>query len=396
MTTSSPETLNEADSLLSQCNLTELLQTARRAGYPVSPTSPRAWLEHWLKHGLPPEDQLNQLQPEAPAPRHPIDEWRRTIYTFRDAYAEALSNTLTCPLQADSRACAHCTDMQVMFCITENKEHAPVLLAMKRRLTVLSNPPVEATTSSSFAPPGSAQPWSIAQSPRDAAVLLKGSPFQLAALFNNIRKRLREEPFNEEFTPTQKLAWGTMSKEEKIAQIYEDLRRIDREEGRTPAPALSEATTTVAAPDTAAVPTVVPSGEPEAAAADAPKKRRKTSAAAAPEAVPPPDPTPTAPSSVMSPASVTDRLTAEVQALAANQMTLSANIVDLCRTLPSYTAFIPRVNELLTRQEELVKAQEAQDSKLQRLIDEVAALRAEIQNVTATNQKLIEALGFGG
>ena len=101
--------------ILDQMNMTELTELAKE-------TNPDA------HRGLS-REVLNQIILNAPEdgpklPEKPINKYRLRIMTFVLDHWEQVKPMLTCPAKSgDPRACFGCTDVQVVECVTMNKDN---------------------------------------------------------------------------------------------------------------------------------------------------------------------------------------------------------------------------------------------------------------------------------
>jgi len=115
-------TSNASDEVLfDDLNRTELYQLCRRAGYHVHPS--------WERQQL-----INTLQDtgrQEPADEHPIDSLREGLIAFIGQYWRTLQPQLTCPAKdmrnpkpekVNPRPCFGCSDMQVMTCVSTQKQ----------------------------------------------------------------------------------------------------------------------------------------------------------------------------------------------------------------------------------------------------------------------------------
>lgn len=110
------------DFSLEQCNHTELLQLARRAGLRAPGAWPRATLIALLKGELP------------PAPYDPIENLRDGIMSFVIAFEAVLRAQLTCPAQTlDPRACYGCVDLVPVFCLRQVGPQAEQTIQLHRK-----------------------------------------------------------------------------------------------------------------------------------------------------------------------------------------------------------------------------------------------------------------------
>lgn len=101
-------------SILDRMNMTELVELAKE-------TNPEA------HRGLPPE-VLKQIIMNAPEdgpelPEKPVTKYRLRIMAYVIDHWTQVEPTLTCPAKSgDPRACFNCTDLQVVECVTINKD----------------------------------------------------------------------------------------------------------------------------------------------------------------------------------------------------------------------------------------------------------------------------------
>lgn len=114
-TSLSAELYAELAALYEQTNRTELYQLCKRSGYNIHPAATREQLISTLLTG---QGQQN----------NPIDEVRNTLMRLITEYWSSLVAQLKCPAQhmydqdertRIARPCFGCTDMQVLYCVTE-------------------------------------------------------------------------------------------------------------------------------------------------------------------------------------------------------------------------------------------------------------------------------------
>jgi len=97
------------------CNRTELFQLCVGAGLSPDPSEPR-------------EALIGILCGDPATTREPIDQWRRGLAGFVLDHWDKLEPQITCPLKSkDPQSCWGCPDMQVITCVTQNKQNEQLI-----------------------------------------------------------------------------------------------------------------------------------------------------------------------------------------------------------------------------------------------------------------------------
>lgn len=100
-------------SILNRMNMTELVALAQE----IDPEAHRGIGRDELVR------LLTDASPEA-LPQKPINKYRLRIMEFVVDHWEQVKPMLTCPARSgDSRACFNCTDVQVVECVSTNRDN---------------------------------------------------------------------------------------------------------------------------------------------------------------------------------------------------------------------------------------------------------------------------------
>lgn len=102
-------------SILSRMNMTELVELAQETNPEAHRGLSREVLEQIIAN---PPEQGPTL------PEKPINKYRLRIMSFVLDHWEQVKPMLTCPAKSgDPRACFQCTDIQVVECVTTNRDN---------------------------------------------------------------------------------------------------------------------------------------------------------------------------------------------------------------------------------------------------------------------------------
>lgn len=114
--------MNDERELFARCNRTELLQLAQGAGLHLHPLTPREKIIDIF---------LGIVEP--PAPYLEMASWRHGLMKLILDNWDNVRSQLNCPAKSkDPRSCFGCTDMQVVTCLSENREHLYLISERKR------------------------------------------------------------------------------------------------------------------------------------------------------------------------------------------------------------------------------------------------------------------------